>query len=111
MSQKASNLSDKEQKQAMDAAKAAGRSAPNATDVRDAVKSHELDKDQPKNSGNPNQTGNQAEKKAEMSHAKGKKSSDASRHAPNAEPGIANTPSDQQREAEGKRAPKTEKNH
>ena len=105
-------LSDKESKKALDAAKAAGRSAPSATDVRDAVKSSEADKDQPKNTGAPGPTGNQAKKKQELSDSGGRSSSDASRSGPNnPDPGIKDEPDAGKRAAAGKRAPKTEKNH
>lgn len=52
-------LSDAEAKQAQDAAKAAGRNnGPDLTDKRDAVKAHEEGDERPKNTGNPNPTGN-----------------------------------------------------
>lgn len=56
-------LSPAEQKKADAAASAAGRAAPDATDKRDAIKSHEEGDERPKNSGDPNRTGSQEEKK------------------------------------------------
>lgn len=69
------------EKQAMDSAKAAGRSAPNSHDVRDAIKANEADKDQPKQAHSPNRTGNAQHVKNEMSDAPGRRSPDASRHS------------------------------
>ena len=57
-------LTPAEEKKAQDAAKAAGRSVPNAHDTRDAALSHESKQDEPKRTGNPRPTGNRAAQKA-----------------------------------------------
>lgn len=55
---KTEDLTPTQQKKAQDSASAAGRATPDATDIRDAIKSTEQNNEQPKNTGNPNRTGN-----------------------------------------------------